>query len=176
MRLIDADALIASIHGSLQELRNIYEMFEDGEKKIICNSQIITLLETLFRVREQPTVDAVEVNRLGRLGRLMMPYKGCPRGRMGEAGDAGSEMGIRELDPVTDIEGDVWIPVLAEDLRRLKDKVCKPVVHGRWKYFHKQNIAVCTNCSFERNLDTNFGKAVSCPNCGARMDGDGNSS
>ena len=47
-----------------------------------------------------------------------------------------------------------------------------PVVHGRWKYYHKQNIAVCTNCSFERNLDADFGKAVSCPNCGAKMDGD----
>lgn len=46
-----------------------------------------------------------------------------------------------------------------------------PVVHGRWKYFHKQNKAVCTNCSFERDLDVNFGKAVSCPNCGAKMDG-----
>ena len=49
-----------------------------------------------------------------------------------------------------------------------------PVVHGRWRYFHKQNIAVCTECSFERDLDTNFGRAVTCPNCGAKMDG-GNS-
>lgn len=39
-----------------------------------------------------------------------------------------------------------------------------PVVHGRWRYFHKQNIAVCTECSFERDLDTNFGRAVNCPN------------
>ena len=46
------------------------------------------------------------------------------------------------------------------------------VKHGKWKYFHKQNIAVCTNCSFERGLDANFGCAVSCPNCGARMDGE----
>lgn len=45
-----------------------------------------------------------------------------------------------------------------------------PVRHGRWRYFHKQNIAVCTECSFERNLDTNFGRAVNCPNCGAKMD------
>jgi hypothetical protein len=43
------------------------------------------------------------------------------------------------------------------------------VVYGRWKYYHKQNIAVCTNCSFERDLDANFGKAISCPNCGAKM-------
>ena len=50
-------------------------------------------------------------------------------------------------------------------------KVFVPVRHGKWKYYHKQNIAVCTECSFERNLDDNFGRAVSCPNCGARMDG-----
>ena len=45
-----------------------------------------------------------------------------------------------------------------------------PVVHGKWKYFHKQNKAVCSNCSFERELDLNFGSAVACPNCGAKMD------
>lgn len=43
------------------------------------------------------------------------------------------------------------------------------VRHGEWKYYHKQNKAVCTNCSFERDLDTDFGRAVACPNCGARM-------
>lgn len=41
---------------------------------------------------------------------------------------------------------------------------------GQWKYYHKQNKAVCTNCSFERDLDENFGRAISCPNCGAKMD------
>lgn len=46
-----------------------------------------------------------------------------------------------------------------------------PVVHGRWKYYHKQGKAVCTNCSFERSVDDNFGRAVACPNCGAKMDG-----
>lgn len=46
-----------------------------------------------------------------------------------------------------------------------------PVIFARWKYYHKQNIAVCTHCSFERDLDVDFGRAVACPNCGARMDG-----
>jgi hypothetical protein len=46
----------------------------------------------------------------------------------------------------------------------------EPVRPGRWKYYHKQNKAVCTNCSFERDLDANFGRAISCPNCGAKMD------
>ena len=46
------------------------------------------------------------------------------------------------------------------------------VVHSRWKCFRKQGIAVCLNCSFERKLDDNFGRAISCPNCGAKMDGE----
>ena len=44
-----------------------------------------------------------------------------------------------------------------------------PVVQSQWKYFRKQNTAVCLNCSFERDLDANFGAAVACPNCGALM-------
>ena len=48
-----------------------------------------------------------------------------------------------------------------------------PVRHGRWKYYHKQNKAVCTCCSFERDLDADFGMAVACPNCGALMDVEG---
>lgn len=47
----------------------------------------------------------------------------------------------------------------------------EPVRHASWKYYHKKGIAVCTDCSFERNVDDNFGRAVSCPNCGAKMDG-----
>ena len=46
-----------------------------------------------------------------------------------------------------------------------------PVRHGRWKYGTR--AAICTNCGFERSLDDNFGRALSCPNCGARMGGDG---
>lgn len=42
-------------------------------------------------------------------------------------------------------------------------------VESQWKYYHKQNVAVCLNCSFERDLSVSFGKAVSCPNCGAIM-------
>ena len=66
-----------------------------------------------------------------------------------------------------------WV-VLVGDIDDAPTIDAVEVVHGRWKYYHKQNIAVCTNCSFERKLDADFGKAVSCPNCGAKMDGDGN--
>lgn len=45
----------------------------------------------------------------------------------------------------------------------------RPVVHSEWKYYRKKCIAVCKNCSFERNLNENFGMAIACPNCGADM-------
>ena len=59
----------------------------------------------------------------------------------------------------------------ADCIRYMDAADVAPVRHGKWRYYHKQNIAVCTECSFERNLDANFGRAVSCPNCGAKMDG-----
>ena len=45
------------------------------------------------------------------------------------------------------------------------------VGHGHWKYGTR--AAVCSECGFERSLDDNFGAAISCPNCGTTMDGDG---
>ena len=60
-RLIDANALIASLRESLDELRRIGDGLSHHEDKQICNGQICTFLEAIMRVREQPTVDAVEV-------------------------------------------------------------------------------------------------------------------
>ena len=60
-----------------------------------------------------------------------------------------------------------FVPVDA--IQRIPASDVSTVRHWQWKYFRKQNKAVCTNCSFERDLDANFGKAVACPNCGAYM-------
>lgn len=65
---------------------------------------------------------------------------------------------------------------LCSTCERALERLCKyvaPVVHGRWKCYKKRGIAVCTHCSFERKLDDDFGRAISCPNCGARMDLEG---
>lgn len=74
----------------------------------------------------------------------------------------------------THIDAVVADPILKACMHNALDGLpaadAAPVVHGRWKYYHKQNIAVCTNCSFERDLSANFGKAISCPNCAAKMD------
>lgn len=71
-------------------------------------------------------------------------------------------------------DNNVWcdqkIEGLADDVMYIIDNGVTVQERGNWKYYHKQNKAVCTNCSFERDLDANFGKAIACPNCGARMD------
>lgn len=59
----------------------------------------------------------------------------------------------------------------ADKIKAISAADVAPVRHGLWKYYRKQNIAVCTSCSFERDLDANFGKAIACPNCGAMMEG-----
>ena len=45
------------------------------------------------------------------------------------------------------------------------------VVHGRWKHIHVGGfgyIPACSECGWH-DSETNY-----CPNCGAKMDGDGN--
>ena len=64
-----------------------------------------------------------------------------------------------------------WVDDMLDEVDCFQSADVAPVVHGQWKYYHKQNKAVCTRCSFERDLDENFGAAISCPNCAAMMDG-----
>jgi hypothetical protein len=55
-----------------------------------------------------------------------------------------------------------------EGIKNLPAADAVEVVHAKWVYYKKKGIAVCSACSFERKLDYDFGKAISCPNCGAR--------
>ena len=43
------------------------------------------------------------------------------------------------------------------------------VVHGRWMFRKNWDFFVCSECSHESSNYSNY-----CPNCGAKMDGDGN--
>ena len=70
---------------------------------------------------------------------------------------------------IEDLEGSLFYSDAIPFVEEAPTIEAVPVVHGEWKYYKKQGIAVCTNCSFERNLDDNFGKAIACPNCGADM-------
>ena len=46
------------------------------------------------------------------------------------------------------------------------------VVHGRWKHQYEKGMSykVCSICGNRNGLDLKFNY---CPNCGAKMDGDG---
>ena len=152
-RLIDADALWGEVEKSQRNNPHV-----DGRVKINHRQEHDHFLKMIF---DAPTVDAVEASRLGYLGRLMMPYKGCPRGRMGARGDGR----IIELDPIKDVEGDIWVPVLEEDLNFLKAKAVE-VVHGRWVDAREYcGDYMCSNC--DALYGTN--KFNYCPNCGAKM-------
>lgn len=54
----------------------------------------------------------------------------------------------------------------------------EPVRHGRWKPMdltYGRSIYYCTNCGESAEVPTDMGKPIYmfCPNCGAKMDGEG---
>ena len=50
-----------------------------------------------------------------------------------------------------------------------------PVVHGRWDDFCNGKMCCCSVCKaeFDNTCNDIHGEWKFCPNCGARMDGDG---
>ena len=48
-----------------------------------------------------------------------------------------------------------------------------PVVHGRWELYPSDRSIKCTNCKMEFPLMHMPYTRNYCPNCGAKMDGDG---
>ena len=79
-------------------------------------------------IDKEPAADVVEADRLGRVGRLMLPNKGCPRGPIGRLGMAGGKTQdkkailIEELccmDTFEDVDENVWRPVQEEVLQEV---------------------------------------------------------
>lgn len=75
-----------------------------------------------------PAVDAIEADRLGRVGRLMLPNKGCPRGPIGRLGMADGKTQDKKailveelccMDTFEDVDGNVWRPVQEEVLQEV---------------------------------------------------------
>lgn len=89
-----------------------------------------------------PAADVIEADRLGRVGRLMLPNKGCPRGPIGRLGMAGGKTQdkkailIEELccmDTFEDVDGNVWRPVQEEVLQEVIEILRKVVEVVRCK-------------------------------------------
>lgn len=76
--------------------------------------------EALYRLRLAPTVDAVPVEKLGKWGKLFIPYKGCPRGHVGRMGlPATLEDEALRWGVITDVDGGRWVPVVEAVLHEL---------------------------------------------------------
>ena len=110
----------------------------------------VLLFETMRKELDTvPAADVIEADCLGRVGRLMLPCKGCPRGPIGRLGMAGGKAQdkkailIKELccmDTFEDVDGNVWRPVqeevlqeVIEILRGTAEELIEyaPVRHGR---------------------------------------------
>lgn len=70
MRLIDADALKESLTETLHRCDEWIENAKDEETRIIAESNYTAFLESILRVKDAPTVDAVPATIEGTLGYL----------------------------------------------------------------------------------------------------------
>lgn len=63
MRLIDADALKESLTETLHRCDEWIENAKDGETRTIAEANYTAFLESILRVKDAPTIDAVPVVR-----------------------------------------------------------------------------------------------------------------
>lgn len=97
--------------------------------------------DTLNMIEDAPAVDAVPAEKLGKLGKLMIPYSGCARGPVGRMGDGNLEKEALFFGEITDVDGGKWVPVVKEVLLELieKAKENSPAVDG-------VKLVRCGNC------------------------------
>lgn len=62
------------------------------------------------------------MDRLGKFGKLFLDYRGCPMGHKGEPCGVSLEEAVFQVPELQDVEGDRWVPVLADQLHRLVDR------------------------------------------------------
>ena len=75
---------------------------------------------------------------------------------------------IRDLTAMKSVYDAIALDGMIKALNEAPTVDAVEVVHGRWMH-HENDIAYCSNCEADAVEDgTNY-----CPNCGAKMDGDG---
>lgn len=88
-------------------------------------------------VEASPAVDAVPVEVLGKWGKLLLPYKGDPRGPVGRMGDGHLEEEALYWGVVTDADGGRWVPVQEAVLLELIEKA------------KERGVVHCCECGFQ---------------------------
>jgi len=87
----------------------------------------------LYSIVHAHAVDAVPVEKLGKLGKYMMPYTGDPRGHMEWSGIGDVRREALLMDTFEDVDGSIWRPVLETVLQELLKRAdvvrCKDCKH-----------------------------------------------
>lgn len=104
---------------------------EDWTEGLVANPG---LESGIAQVKKAPTVDAVPVEKLGNLGKYMMPYTGDPRGSMGMPGIFDPQKDALMMDTFEDVDGSVWRPVL------------EPVLQELLRRVNAMQVVRCKNC------------------------------
>ena len=149
-------------------------------------------------IENAPAVDAVPVEVLGKWGKLLLPYKGDPRGQVGRMGDGHLEEEALHWGVVTEADGGRWVPVQEAVLLELieKAKANEPeslrpkgqivlkerhrggfqIVTGVDEFWNEHTVRIDTRTVGKEPYCSNCGAALAdsfqdyCPRCGAKMD------
>lgn len=127
--LISRSALLDELQ---EELDFDTPMLDEEQNKLINTGLRIAVKD----VKRQPAVDAVPVEVLGKWGKLILPYKGDPRGPVGRMGDAHLEEEALHWGVVTDADGGRWVPVYEAVLLELIEKA------------KERGVVHCCECEF----------------------------
>ena len=86
--------------------------------------------------------------------------------------DANALMDALKKRTSTAYHNELWGLMLAQDFVEDAPTVdAVEVVHGRWEEYQVPHIMCCSECDWATGVQDDFNY---CPNCGAKMDGDGN--
>lgn len=92
--------------------------------------------DTMHTLDTIPAVDAVPVEMLGEWGKLLLHYKGDPRGQVGRMCDGHLEEEALHWGVVTDADGGRWVPVQEAVLLELIEKA------------KERGVVHCCECGF----------------------------
>ena len=128
--LISRSALLDELQ---EELDFDTPMLDEEQNKLINTGLRIAVKD----VKRQPAVDAVPVEMLGKWGKLLLPYKGDPRGQVGRMGNGRLEEEALFWGVVTDADGGRWVPVQEAVLLELIEKA------------KERGVVHCCECGFQ---------------------------
>lgn len=69
--------------------------------------------------------------------------------------------------------GNLLVDDILEDINLSPTVDAEPVRHGKWIFNKEKHTWECSECHYQINSILDESKSNYCPNCGCKMDGDG---